>query len=522
MPNPVTYALMHGVNPDTGRPLGFEGYEYLLQPLNDLSPRLVLQKGAQVGATVLAILRTLWFLDVKKAHSLYLFPTHKSAQRFSKGRFAVLVERSPRLKSLFKAVKTGNHMRAGNVNFYCHGARSRAELMSVPIQYLTIDERDEMYHGAEGSRQPWSAVELARQRLKGQSESWELDLSTPTIPNHGIHADFLQSDQRLFHPRCPHCGKWIPLSWPEVVREPGEFCCPGCRHVWTDAERRQALRHGLWIPTWTGREQRGYHIPQLLSPVVTAAGLLGDWHAAQGHGSALQVFFNAVLGLPYVAEGARLARHFLEEAMARGGEPMAAQATQPTVMGVDVGPTWLHVVLAAPGNAALAPGGAGGVALRIVWAGKVSQWSELVGLLRQFQVQSFVIDAQPETHLARDLVAMYPAGWLCYYRPGGLLLDPLRRLVRVARTESLDALYRLWRLGHVAAPTDLPGEFLDHLQAPVRLVRLRRDGQPCADYVETGPDHYAHAANYCLLALHLRTGPCQFSLTPPRDGLFAW
>jgi hypothetical protein len=515
MHDPATYALMHAVNPDTGKPLGFEGYEYLVQPLNDLSPHIVLQKGAQVGATVLAILRTLWFLDVRKAHSLYLFPTHKSALRFSKGRFAVLVERSPRLKKLFKAVKTGNHMRAGTVNFYCHGARSRNELMSVPIQYLTIDERDEMYQTAEGGRQPWSAVDLARQRLKGQTASWEMDLSTPTIPSHGIHADFLRSDQHLFHPRCLHCRKRSPLVWPDSVQEPDAFRCAVCHHAWTDYERRQALREGLWIPSYPGRPLRGYHVSQLLSPVVTAAGLLKDWHAAQGHPTALQVFYNAVLGLPYVAEGARLERHFLEEAMAKGGEVMATRATKPTLMGVDVGPTWLHVVVAEPW----------GTGLKLLWAGKVSQWGELPVLLRQYQVQSFVIDAQPETHLARDLVTAFPMGWLCYYRtaPGALLVDSAHHILRVSRTESLDAMYRLWRLGYLSAPTNLPEEFLLQMQAPIRVLRLRRDGQPWAEYVESGnPDHYAHAMNYCHLALQFHGSPLQFQVTLPKNGQIVW
>ena len=38
-------------------------------------------------------------------------------------------------------------MRAGRANFYCHGARSRVELMSTPVQYLTLDERDEPLSG---------------------------------------------------------------------------------------------------------------------------------------------------------------------------------------------------------------------------------------------------------------------------------------------------------------------------------------------------------------------------------------
>ena len=51
------YALAHGVNPDTGQPYSLVGFEYLADIFDDLVPRVVIQKGAQVGATVMAMLR---------------------------------------------------------------------------------------------------------------------------------------------------------------------------------------------------------------------------------------------------------------------------------------------------------------------------------------------------------------------------------------------------------------------------------------------------------------------------------
>ena len=44
------YAQQLGMNPDSGIPYRLEGYGYLDAPLNSLSPRVVIQKGAQVGA----------------------------------------------------------------------------------------------------------------------------------------------------------------------------------------------------------------------------------------------------------------------------------------------------------------------------------------------------------------------------------------------------------------------------------------------------------------------------------------
>ncbi len=78
-------------------------------------------------------------------------------------------------------------------------------------------ERDELYRmaGLEGT--PWSAVDLARQRLAGQPQSWELSLSTPTIPGYGIAAEFAKSDQREYIVRCPLCNEFTEIRWPSSV-----------------------------------------------------------------------------------------------------------------------------------------------------------------------------------------------------------------------------------------------------------------------------------------------------------------
>ncbi|MFO0812455.1 MAG: terminase gpA endonuclease subunit [Gemmatales bacterium] len=497
------YAQRVGVNPDSGEPYSLEGYEYLQGPMDCLAERVVIMKAAQVGATVMAMLRTMWYLENQKRSAMYLFPTHRTAERFRRGRFSVMVARSPFFHDVVKATGAPGHLRVGTAQFYCHGARSRAELMSVPIAYLTLDERDELYRmaGLEGTA--WSAVDLARQRLAGQPRSWELSLSTPTIPGHGIAAEYDKCVQSTFLVVCPLCRQRVGLSWPASIQgldghpDRARYCCSRCRRPWSQEVRRQAMRSGAWFGAEGEEKLVGFHLNQLMSPVAEASRLVRQWQEAQGDPAALQVFHNAVLGQPYLAEGARLEMAVIEAALARSqGATMAVRADR-TAAGIDVGPHHLHVVITQVVEQLC----------RVVWAGVVLQWDELKALLVQYGVQSFVIDAQPETHQARQLVRQHPGGWMCYYRsePGAQpLYDGAQRIVRVPRSESLDRLYQAWNQGQVVAPVNLPGEFAGQLRSPVRVVRQDRRGNPRVDYLQAGgADHYAHAMNYSLLALGL-------------------
>jgi len=497
------YAEQFGINPDSGQPYQLVGYEYLKEPLNSLENRMVLQKAAQVGATVMAMMRVMWFLEHRQKSAMYLFPTHRTADRFRRGRFSVMVQRSPVFQSIVKTTGAPGHLRVGAAQFYCHGARSRAELMSVPVAYLTLDERDELYKvsGLEGT--PWSAVDLARQRLAGQPDSWELSLSTPTIPGYGIAAEFAKSDQRQFVVKCPACHCSTEITWPAAVLgidglpHRAMFGCPRCRRHWSSEQRRELISQGKWQPQVSGQHTHGYQLTQLLSPVARADRLVQQWQDAQGDPSGLQVFHNSVLGLPYLAEGARLEMPTIEQAIARSnGASMAASASC-SMAGIDVGPQFLHVVIAVPVEKMC----------HILWAGVALNWAELEMLLNQFHVRSYVVDAQPETHEARRLVAKHPGGWMCYYRMGigsQPHSDAAQHILRAPRSETLDALYHAWNTGRIIAPINLPSEFAEQLRSPVRVVRLDRRGVPRVDYLEAGgADHYAHAMNYCLLAMGL-------------------
>ncbi len=134
--------------------------------------------------------------------------------------------------------------------------------------------------------------------------------------------------------------------------------------------------------------------------------------------------------------------------------------------------------------------------------------------MRTYRVYCCVVDLQPETHLARDFAARWRSKvWLCRYhnRATSAAWDRAERLVTVDRTIAFDALFQGFRDGRATLPAnarDLGGEVRDNAGAYYRqLCSLTRtavqdaSGNALFRYSKTGDDHFAHAENYCALAL---------------------
>ncbi len=173
-------------------------------------------------------------------------------------------------------------------------------------------------------------------------------------------------------------------------------------------------------------------------------------------------------------------------------------------MGVDVGKV-LHGVIRGPVEPTTGE-------TPQLWAGEIDTWDELGRLLRRFKVRTLVIDALPETTKAREFQAQFKPGvvWLAYYAGGDegskrsepAQWDEPNGIVNLDRTRSLDATFSRFYEGLNTLPANARNikDFYVHLKAPVRTLETKRNGITVARYVETGPDHLAHAENYCLAA----------------------
>ena len=63
---------------------------------------------------------------------------------------------------------------------------------------------------------------LALERLSGQVHKHVWGISTPTIPNYGIHKLYKTSTQEHFVFQCPCCARWTEFVWPDCMEIIGE------------------------------------------------------------------------------------------------------------------------------------------------------------------------------------------------------------------------------------------------------------------------------------------------------------
>ncbi len=517
--DPYAWTMAH-------RTIGGQALDHLppiMELMRDPHPFVVVMKAAQVGLSEAAINLALYATD--RAHAgrgnvSYFMPTQTLMDDFTQGRIDPALQNSAYLRGRLQPEpparkgadsKHLKHLGAGFL--YLRGADSRRQLSSIPADWVLLDEYDLMAQGT---------LQLARKRLSSSRDGRLWVLSTPRLPEAGIHELFLRSDQRHYAIPCAGCGREQALRWPENVDCGRELVvCAGCR------QPLDTQAAGRWMPQAPGNSAiHGYHLNRLYSPWLDLHALI---EASQETApAALRVFHNADLGQPFCPPGGGLTVDVLDRC--RQGYDLRQYRGQECVMGVDVG-TVLHVVIrerADDGRRLRAEQRPG----RLWYAGEV-RWEELEALRERFNVQHGLIDALPEMYQARRL-AEQSAGriWLAYYdrQQAGHEYQPgSPAVLHLNRTEALDELAQRFReqlLPLPAAARGLGGRIRDGLGDYYRqLLVLQRDLEPDAngnlrarwrDY--SRPDHYAHAELYCMLAATLSSTAPNAFLVGDGDG----
>jgi hypothetical protein len=478
-------------------------------------------KAAQMGLTEVAINVAFFTVDIKKRDVLYVLPTALNASDFSKSRFNTALLHSEYLKGLFTDTNTVGLKQAGGVNLYIRGSRGDSNLKSIPVSVLVLDEADEMDQ---------RAIWLALERLSGQLHKFVFSLSTPTIPQFGIHKLYLQGTQEHFYFKCPRCGRLTEFIFPDCLEICGESItdpdvrksflkCKECKQEIKHEEKPVFLADAVWEPTaHVDDDHRSFYINQMYSYTVKPADLALAYFRGVGDEAAMVEFFNSKQGMPYIPDGGQVTDGEIDNAVRnyfKEKQRPNIGTDRLIVMGVDQGKmnnvVILEFLLSGNGIDLNASAHA-----KLLWEGKLpgDDFSSLDPLMREWQVRACVIDADPQINDARRFARRFPGYvYLCRYRRGvtGKELqlaeeDGGAPVVTVDRTNWLDASMGRFHSDRIFIPADTSLEFKEHIKALVRTYEKDDQGNSRAIFLSTGPDHFAHALNYAEIALPLAAG----------------
>lgn len=500
-------------------------YSFLYHPwckeIHDSSAGFnTIMKAAQLGLTEVAINLAFYTVDVLKRDVLYVLPTALNASDFSKSRFNTALLHSPYLAELFTDTNTVGLKQAGGVNLYIRGSRGDSNLKSIPVSVLILDEADEMDQ---------RAIWLALERLSGQLHKFVFSLSTPTIPNFGIHKLFLQGTQEHFYFKCPRCGRLTEFIFPDCLEICGETItdpnvkrshlkCKECKGRVDHEEKPEFLKTGKWNPTvLVDDDHRSFYINQMYSYTVKPWELALAYFRGVGDEAAMVEFFNSKQGLPYIPDGGQVTDSEIERAIRRYFQETQRPdigTDRCIVMGIDQGKMNHVVVTEFTVNGRGDLNAAANAKVLAAFKLPGDDFETLDPLMREWQIKACVIDADPQINDARRFARRFPGYvYLCRYRRGvtGKELqvseeDSGSPIVTVDRTNWLDASMGRFHSDRVHLPADTSLEFKDHIKALVRTYEKDEQGNPKAVYLNTGPDHFAHAFNYAEIALPLAVG----------------
>lgn len=384
-------------------PVDFRTWRYLQQiyaavPKDPSGLDMVIMKSAQGGASIFALLWSLWLMLRGRCQLAYFLPTAHLALQFSRDRFIRLARENREIHRLMgdggalgpRSIDEGSaavRRILHSIAYFTHiGGTVTTE--ALPLDALIFDEVQEML---------LADIEKAEERISASPLHAVLRVSTANFAGADIAYFYERSDQREFYTRCgcpdgivlADC--WDPRTGPTCIDRgngstPGLpsdwfYVCPRCRSIIPTPQ------DGVFRAKNPGASRIGFHFPQMLSPRMTPARILSKWENRID----TKNFFNRVLGRPHAdPDTMPVSEHDLracENSDLRWG-PLPARSSAGVFMGIDQMGHENYVVIKAKVGGSLRL-----LHLEIVQA--ADPWTRCVELMREYRVRHAVVESMP-------------------------------------------------------------------------------------------------------------------------------
>lgn len=493
--NYVAWIRLVWVN-SRGDKLSFDDRPYLKQIYSDQFPNIVYIKAAQMGLSERLLSEAVWICEQMGMNVLYTFPASSQLQDFTQARLDPIFQHSTYLHKVYQESSTGVQKielkKIGKGHLYFRGSQNEKQIISIDADVVFLDERDRFLE---------RSVPFIDKRTLASSLRWRREASTPTLPGHGIHNSYNESDQRVWQVPCSKCGKYQEIDFfKNIDHKTYEINCSV-----TDCDGKlPRLGEGKWVPLKPeiSNECHGYKITGLSNPRRSVKEIVVDYYKALNSSiSELEQFYNQTLGMPFQMEGQKLTVEQLDACQRDYSMPVEIKGCY---AGADVGSV-INITVSSPYAKDKN---------RIVWAGTVNKFfgpeDSIESIMNRFDIKMLVIDKFPEVRKVSELIEKFPGRVYAAIYPSKKFTvdnyimwdDPVKE-VKLDRTISLDYLVSEIQNQKIEFPNNINfiENFYDQMCSSVRItVKNERTGDTIARWVEEKPDHYFHAMNYNRIA----------------------
>lgn len=319
--NILAWIKKYAIKTETGEPLNFDNYRFLIDIYADNSPFICSMKAAQIGFTTYEILKSAFEAKNNNTDIIYVLPTADDVKQFSGGKTNRIIGNNPILQQWTSDKDSVEQKKFGNATIYYRGSWTERTALMISARKLIVDEYD---------RCKVPIIEQYDSRLQAITDPKKAFFSNPSLVDQGIHKIFLQSDQKKWHIN-HSCGNTFVMDESCIDYDAKIYRCPICKHEITDDERIM----GEWIKTSDGKWS-GYWIPLWITPWTSAEKI-----AEYKNTKSAEYFANFVAGLPYAGGGDKVSASTIIKCLS----PKTNTHSDRIIIGVDTGLP-IHIVCA--------------------------------------------------------------------------------------------------------------------------------------------------------------------------------
>lgn len=469
----------------------FKGHAYLEEIYADTSDIIVIEKAVQMGASIFGVTKAMHRAAVFGEASTYFMPVKGLAFQFSGARVRdEIIMKSPKISALMdkKSIDAVQARRIGRGIINFRGMESPLDTQSDPADLVIIDEFDQVSN--------FQRIQEAFDRLSHSARKWKLLIGIPSIEDYGIDSWFRRSDQRYWHITCPQGHENVlEDTFPECLEERDGRVVRVCVTCTEELD----CQHGHWEAKNPGSKIRGYHLSQLFSEYSDLAEILEQYHKSAVN----ETFWRQKLGKPFVSAENRLSLIELK-ACRRVYDEADLKNIRSTLnfMGVDTGKHQHYIIARKDGEE-----------YRTLKIGYCEDFATLREEMDIYNIGTCVIDPGGNITSVKEFVEAFPGrAYACYYHANDKVYVDLNEAdldngkiasVNAHRTATLDNSSNLIRGQRWIVNQDDPrfDEFAKHCMNSVKNKEEDSETEKIRyKYIRTGPDHWRHAQNYCMIA----------------------